>query len=176
MTGHPGTRQRGAVLPSPVVILSIIAVAVAAVAFVATRSGEPAEREITQPAAQQSGQSESESEATAEPSATATTEPAKKKPAKPRVVRSEVAVAVFNNSGIRGLAATTSAQVGEVGWQVSGADNWYGTIPATTVYFPPGLQPAAKLLALDLGVERVMPAVAPMQMDRLTLILTGELG
>jgi hypothetical protein len=31
------------------------------------------------------------------------------------------------------------------------------------------------MLALDLGVDRTAPAVAPMRMDRLTLILTGEL-
>ena len=62
------------------------------------------------------------------------------------------------------------------GWQVVGTDNWYGTIPATTVYFPPKLERAAKLLALDLGIDRTAPSVAPMRMDRLTLILTGELS
>jgi hypothetical protein len=39
--------QRGVVLPSPLVMLSVIAVAMAAIAFVATRGGEPTEREIT---------------------------------------------------------------------------------------------------------------------------------
>ncbi len=39
--------QRGAVLPSPVVWLSIVAVVVAAFAFVATRDTGPEEREIT---------------------------------------------------------------------------------------------------------------------------------
>ena len=52
--------QRGVVLPSPLVMLSVIAVAMAAIAFVATRGGEPTEREIT-PAARESS----------EPSATA---------------------------------------------------------------------------------------------------------
>ena len=66
-------------------------------------------------------------------------------------------------------------RAGDAGWQVVGADNWYGTIPSTTVYYPAKLERAAKLLALDLGVDRTAPAVAPMRMDRLTLILTGEL-
>ena len=39
--------ERGVVFPSPVVILSVIAVAMAGVAFVATRDGAPTEREIT---------------------------------------------------------------------------------------------------------------------------------
>ena len=39
--------ERGVVFPSPVVMLSIIAVAMAAVAFVATRGAEPTEREVT---------------------------------------------------------------------------------------------------------------------------------
>ena len=32
------------------------------------------------------------------------------------------------------------------------------------------------MLALDLGIHRVMPSVAPMRLDRLTVILTGPLA
>ena len=39
--------QRGVVMPSPVIMLSVIAVAMAGIAFVATRGGEPTEREVT---------------------------------------------------------------------------------------------------------------------------------
>ena len=67
-------------------------------------------------------------------------------------------------------------RAGGMGWQVVGTDNWYGTIPATTVYYPPKLKAAGKLLALDLGIKRTAPAVDPMRLDRLTLILTGPLG
>jgi hypothetical protein len=35
------------------------------------------------------------------------------------------------------------------------------------------LKAAAHLLALDLGFHRTMPAVAPMRLDRLTVIMTG---
>ena len=162
-------RQRGLVFPSPVVLLSIIAVAMAAFAFVATRGGEPGEREIT-PVSEPSPSPT----ATATPSAPATTKP-KPKPRKPPVVRSEVYVEVYNNSGITGLASSVAAQAGDMGWQVVGADNWYGTVPATTVYFPPRLEREARQLALDLGIQRTMPAVGVMRLDRLTVVLTGAL-
>ena len=159
--------QRGVVLPSPLVMLSVIAVAMAAIAFVATRGGEPTEREIT-PAARSS----------VAPTPTTSAKPEKPEPTKepaPAIQRGKVYVEVYNNSAVSGLASRVATRATDAGWQVVGADNWYGTISATTVYFPPKLERAAKLLALDLGVERTAPAVAPMRMDRLTLILTGEL-
>ena len=160
-------RQRGLLFPSPVVLLSIIAIAMAAVAFVATRGGEPTEREIT-PVAQP------EPTPTASAPAVAPTPTEKPKPAKPPVQRGKVYVEVYNNSGITGLAGQVATRVTEAGWMVVGTDNWYGTISATTVYHPPRLERAAKLLALDLGIQRTAPAVGAMRLDRLTLILTGE--
>jgi len=80
---------------------------------------------------------------------------------------------VFNNSSVSGLAGRVAAQAAHVGWQVVGSDNWYGTIPASTVYYPPRLAKAAHQLSLDLGIRRRMPAVSPMRLDRLTVILTG---
>ncbi|GAA4118430.1 hypothetical protein GCM10022215_19970 [Nocardioides fonticola] len=168
--------QRGAVLPSPVVVLSIIAVVMAAVVFVATRGGGETEREIT-PAAR----SEASPSATAgDPSGSATpsTDPsasATTTPEPPPIRRSKIYVEVYNNSSITGLASRVATTAGDAGWNVVGADNWYGTIPATTVYYPPRLQRAARVLATDLGIRRTAPAVDPMRMDRLTLILTGEL-
>ncbi len=90
--------------------------------------------------------------------------------------RSKVVVEVFNNSGITGLAGTVAGRATNAGWQVVGSDNWYGTIPTSTVYYPPRLAAAGHLLALDLGIHRVMPAVTPMRLDRLTVILTGPLA
>jgi hypothetical protein len=159
--------QRGVVFPSPVMILSVIAVAMAGVAWVATRHTAPTER-LVEPSAQQS------------PSATHSTyHPPKARhttPAKPKVDRSQVVVEVFNNSGVTGLAGNVAARTAHAGWQVVGSDNWYGTIPTSTVYYPPRLRSAAHLLALDLGLHRVMPAVSPMRLDRLTVILTGPLA
>jgi LytR cell envelope-related transcriptional attenuator len=168
VSGLRTRNQRGVVFPSPVVMLSIIAIAMAGIAYVATRGAEPTERELTT-VAQRPTQTPS-------PSPTlAPQEPKKIKKRKPPAVqRGEVYVDVYNNSGITGLAARVAAKASDAGWQVVGSDNWYGTIPSSTVYFPPRLEPAAKMLALDLGLNRVLPAVDPMAADRLTVVLTAD--
>ena len=160
--------QRGIVFPSPVMILSIIAVAMAGVAWFATRHHEPTEQRVTPSSAQQS------------PSSDASTYTPPKaqhhKPGKPAFDRSKFPVSVFNNSTVSGLAGRVASQTSHLGWQVVGSDNWYGTIPATTIYYPSGMERAGRLLAQDLGVQRVMPSVAPMSTDRLTVILTADFG
>jgi|SRR6478735_10528208 len=160
--------QRGAVFPSPVVILSVLAVAMASIAFVATRGGEPTEREVTTVVKE-------EPKETPAPSYSASASP-DPKPAKPPVQRGKVYVEVYNNSGITGLAGKVAGKATGIGWKVVGSDNWYGTVPATTVYYPKRLKRAAKTLALDLGIQRTAPAVDPMRRDRLTLILTDPLN
>ncbi len=163
--------ERGVVFPSPVVMLSVVAVAMAGVAYVATRAEPPVEREVATVA-------QPEQKDTAEPAPPSQKlpkgEPPAIKKAEPVVERGKVYVEVYNNSGITGLAGTTAAQASDAGWQVVGSDNWYGTIPASTVYYPQRLQAAAKVLALDLGIGRVMPAIEPMDLDRLTVILTAD--
>ena len=158
--------ERGVAYPSPLVMLSIIAVAMAGIAFVATRDQAPTEREITRAAAPP---------ATSSPSATPV-EPTKTPRPEPVVNRGKVYVEVYNNSGITGLAGRVGDRATGAGWQVVGSDNWVGTIPASTVYFPQRLKAAGRLLALDLGIQRVQPAVDSMKLDRLTVVLTGELG
>jgi hypothetical protein len=165
--------ERGVVFPSPVVMLSVVAVAMAGVAYVATRSEPPAEREVTTVA--QPREEPSPSRTTpAQKMPTGKSPTIKKKKTEPVVERGKVYVEVYNNSGITGLAGATAARASDAGWQVVGADNWYGTIPASTVYYPQRLQAAAKVLALDLGIARVMPAIEPMDLDRLTVILTAD--
>ncbi len=85
----------------------------------------------------------------------------------------KVLVEVFNNSGVTGLAAQEAGLLQSAGWSVAATDNWYGVIPASTVYYPPQLADEARQLAAVLGVGRLQPAVAPMQFDRLTVIFTG---
>jgi len=157
-------------MSSPVALMCGAAVILAGLAFFTTDTRE--ERPVATPVAA--------------PQRTASPEPVKR-PAKTeraatvkrrveRVPRRDtVYVSVFNNSNITGLAAQTAERIGAVGWQVVGSDNWYGTIPATTVYYPQQLQRAAKTLALDLGIQRTAPAVDPMRRDRLPLILTEPL-
>ena len=85
----------------------------------------------------------------------------------------DVLVAVYNNTGITGLAAQKAAVLEGAGWKVAATDNWYGSIPADTVYYPPQLHGAAVKLAKVLHITRLRPAVAPMQFDRLTVILSS---
>ena len=180
---HSSTRstsrrdQRGAVLPSPVVLLSIVAVVVAAVAFVTTRDADRGEREITTSSADQDTATPdaTETDDTDPGGAAGSEEPEKPKKTKPPVERADHGVVVFNNTGITGLASEVLARVAEVGWNAVAADNWYGTIAATTVYFPQGQRDAAQKLALDLGVQRIMPADSGMSDTNLTVILTGAL-
>ena len=160
--------ERGVVFPSPVVILSVVAVAMAGIAFVMTRDSAPEDKQISTVA-------QPETTPTPIPTAAPTTS-GPTKPPKSTVDWSKVYVVVFNNSNVTGLAGQVAAKATQIGWQVVGSDNWYGTIPASTVYYPQRLEKAGKLLALDLGIQRTAPAVDPMRLDRLTVILTGPLG
>lgn len=100
--------------------------------------------------------------------------PKKKQTEKPEVTP-DATVDVYNNAGITNLAASASADVQAGGFAIGGVDNWYGAIPSTTVYYPPGLEQQAELLADTLGVSRIMPAVDPMSGERLSLILTAAI-
>ncbi|MBA2464652.1 MAG: LytR C-terminal domain-containing protein [Nocardioidaceae bacterium] len=162
-------------LSSPIAVGCAAAVVVAGVAFVATGT-QPAPVDVVAPV-------------TASPSAAPTSKAPrpvirarkpdkkgseKKEPPRPVIRRSQTYVEVYNNSGISGLAGTTAARAQGAGWQVVGSDNWYGTIPASTVYFPPRLRTEAALLGKDIGITRLQPAIAPMRFDRLTVILTTD--
>ena len=164
----PSRGERGFAMSSPLTLLSVGAVVLAGAAFVVTNGSEP---EKPAPAA-------ATAQVTTTPAAPATTAPTqvlrKKRVKKPVVRRGETYVTVFNNSGISGLAGSTAARAQGAGWQVVGSDNWYGTIPASTVYYPARLHDAAKVLGKDLGISRVKPSIAPMQGDRLTVILTRD--
>ncbi|PKH43702.1 LytR cell envelope-related transcriptional attenuator [Nocardioides alpinus] len=166
---RPSTRrrprdERGVAFPSPLVMLSVLAVAMASITFVATRDQAPTERRVDTATI-----ASAEQTPTPEPAV-----PTRTPKPEPQVKRGEVYVEVFNNSGIKGLAATTASKATTVGWAVVGEDNWYGVVPTTTVYFPPRLKAAGKQLALDLGIKRTSPAVGEMKKDRLTIILTAD--
>ncbi|MFT4264769.1 MAG: LytR C-terminal domain-containing protein [Nocardioides sp.] len=164
--------QRGVVLPSPVVLLSIVAVAMAAVAFFVTR-GDDADKTVEVPTTSISAtpSGAADANAGADASATASATPT----AKP-IKRKKYDVVVFNNTSTKGLAASVGEKVTKAGWHLVGADNWYGSIPKTTVYYPKKYKAAAKQLALDLGIKRIALAEKPMSSSRLTVILTGPLS
>ena len=158
--------QRGVVFPSPVVMLSIVAVAMAGIAYVATQGQEPTEREVTTV-------SRPTEDSSKPPKQTIPTQKPEK--LEPVVQRGKVYVEVYNNSGITGLAGRVGGQAQTIGWNVVGTDNWYGTVPSSTVYYPARLKAAGKQLALDLGIRRVLPATGDsMKRDRLTVVLTAD--
>jgi hypothetical protein len=164
--------ERGIALSSPLALLSVGAVLVAGAAFVVTGGDEPAREAATPVVA-----SPTPTARAAAPSPTAKVAAApkkKKRPVAKPVVRRDAYVEVYNNSGISGLAGSTAARAQGAGWQVVGSDNWYGTVQASTVYFPSRFQAQATLLAHDLGIGRVRPSIAPMRGDRLTVILTRD--
>jgi hypothetical protein len=162
----PRRDERGLVLPTRLMVFSISLVALAGLAFIATQSDDQVPDKVA-PAAHATLTPPSIKESEPTPSATPTKTP-------PVVRRDKVLVAIFNNSNVKGLAGKTGTRAERAGWTVVGTDNWYGTIDTSTVYYGPKLKAAATLLAQDLGITRVKPAIAPMRPDRLTVILTGD--
>ena len=172
---RPGSRrgprrldQRGIAVSSPLALLSAGAVVLAGAAFIVTNGKDdqpvPAAAPVT---------------SSPTPTATQRTAPKpvvsrKPKAKKPVVRRGDTYVEVYNNSGVSGLAGRTASRAQGAGWQVVGSDNWYGTISASTVYYPARLDDEARLLGKDLGIRRLKPSIAPMRGDRLTVILTSD--
>jgi LytR cell envelope-related transcriptional attenuator len=184
--------ERGIALPPWVIGVSIGIVVVAMLTFVVIGSPDRGDDAAANPTSAAS--SAPSDEPSVEPSEPAASEPSKapsskpdkphkpEKPAKAESPRDEPGptgpdrsayVEVYNNTSIDGLANETAAELQDTGWKVVGADNWYGDIPDSTVYYPARLRDVAKLLAADLGIDRLHTAVAPMRFDRLTVILTG---
>jgi hypothetical protein len=161
--------ERGLVLPTRLMVFSISVVALAGLTFVATQSDDETP-DAANPVGVTQRKPTPTSGTTVIPDEPTTTTPK----AKPEVRRDKVNVVVFNNSNITGLAGKTGSRATRAGWNVVGTDNWYGTIDASTVYYPQRLKAAATLLARDLGIARVKQSIPPMRSDRLTVILTGD--
>ncbi len=173
MTGcvRPSKGERGVALPTPVIALSVVAVVVAVLVFWFTGGdGDGRDEKIAQ--------------AGGSPSASASASPKvakaeEKKPAKAApspVDRAKVGVEVYNQSNVAGLAGDVAAKATTVGWNVVGEDNWMGSVPENTVYYPSGMKREGKQLADDLGIKRTHLSVeGSMKGDRLTVILTGGL-
>jgi hypothetical protein len=168
--------ERGVALPSPVALLSVAAVVLAGVAFVSTSGAETPTDAGT--AAHRPAEHAAAAPTSPAPTKTAPKPVIEKKKAdrhkQPSIRRGDTYVEVYNNSGITGLAGETARKISAAGWQVVGSDNWYGTIPESTVYYPERLHAEARLLARDLGITRLHPAISPMRFDRLTVILTSR--
>lgn len=152
----------GVVFASATVIFTVVTVTIAGLALVFTRA------EVPQPGAI----SEVATPVQPSPSVEVSLPPAIF--LAPEVDRGRVQVEVFNNSSVAGLADRVARRADRQGWQIEAIGNWAGSVPTSTVYYPPGLRLEATVLADDLGIRRFRPAVAPMRTDRLTVILSGN--
>jgi hypothetical protein len=84
-------------------------------------------------------------------------------------------VVVLNQSGRAGLAGRTATMLRAAGWTVVATGNFRGTVVATTVYYPAGLDDAAAALAADLpGADRIRPVFGNLSTTRLTVVLTSS--
>ena len=159
----------GVVLPTRLLALSISAVAVAALVFVANDPDKTPAEDAARPAVGKATPSAEPTSSTSPSSPATSTKPKPK-----RIKRGEVFVEVFNNTRTKGLAGGVADKAKAAGWNVVGSDNWYGAVDGTSVYYPPRLKEAARALGRDLGIKHVRPAEEPMRFDRVTVILTDD--
>jgi len=167
--------EDGVVLPTRLMVFSISAIALAGLVFVATQGGD--DGDTAAPSSSHSQPTIGKPNGTAPtitPTETPTVTPTRTPKPPPVINKAKTTVVIFNNSNVKGLAGRTATKAQTLTWNVVATDNWYGTVDATTVYFGKGMKAAAQALAKDLGIARVKPAIAPMQSDRLTVILTAD--
>lgn len=172
----------GAVLPTRLMVLSISTVALGGLVFFATQgddepsgqsgtsiTGSPSTAPITEGPG---GPTATPPAPTPSASASASATP---KPPKP-VVRSKVEVLVLNNTNRTGFAGTVRSRAEKFGWNVVDTGNWQGSVDATTVYYGPGMERAARLLAADLEIKSVKKLFETddLSSERLNVILTDD--
>ena len=168
--------EDGVVLPTRLMVFSISAVALAGLVFVATQGNDNADKATASSSHSQPKFPERDSTAPSitTPTPTPTPTPTASPTPPPVINKAKTNIVIFNNSNVKGLAGRTATKAQTLTWNVVATDNWYGTVDATTVYYGKNMKAAAQALAKDLGIARVKPAIAPMQLDRLTVILTAD--
>jgi hypothetical protein len=135
-------------------------------AAAATTSSTPASREAL-------SQAPDTSSPKASPSAPATSAPVTTVPA--RSTLRDVQVVVLNQTSRAGLASQVADALRGGGWTVAAVGNFHGTVPATTVYYPPGDELAAQTAAEDLqATPRIRPRFGNLSTSRLTVVVTDS--
>jgi LytR cell envelope-related transcriptional attenuator len=87
----------------------------------------------------------------------------------------DVEVVVLNQTSRAGLAGAVADRLRAKGWTVVAVGNFHGVVPATTVYYPPGQENAARVAAHDLPVApRTMPRFSNLSTSRLTVVVTDS--
>ena len=87
----------------------------------------------------------------------------------------DVQVVVLNQTSRAGLASHVADVLRGDGWTVAAVGNFHGTVPATTVYYPPGEELAAQTAAEDLqATPRIRPRFGNLSTSRLTVVVTDS--
>ena len=139
-------------------------------AAAATTSSTPASREALSQAPDTATPKASPSTPATVPVSTApvTTVPARSTPR-------DVQVVVLNQTSRAGLASDVADALRGRGWTVAAVGNFHGTVPATTVYYPPGDELAAQTAAEDLqATPRIRPRFGNLSTSRLTVVVTDS--
>jgi hypothetical protein len=139
-------------------------------AAAATTSSTPASREALsqEPATTSPKASPTESATVPVTTASVTTVP-------PRSTWRDVQVVVLNQTSRAGLASHVADALRGDGWTVAAVGNFHGTVPATTVYYPPGEELAAQTAAEDLpATPRIRPRFGNLSTGRLTVVVTDS--
>jgi hypothetical protein len=139
-------------------------------AAAATTSSTPASREALSQAPDTATPKTSPSAPATAPvtSAPVTTVPA-------RSTLRDVQVVVLNQTSRAGLASDVADGLRGKGWTVAAVGNFHGTVPATTVYYPPGDELAAQAAAEDMqATPRIRPRFGNLSTGRLTVVVTDS--
>ena len=137
-------------------------------AAAATTSSTPASREALSQAPETATPKASPSATVPVTTAPVTTVPARSTPR-------DVQVVVLNQTSRAGLASHVADALRGAGWTVAAVGNFHGTVPATTVYYPPGDELAAQTAAEDLqATPRIRPRFGNLSTSRLTVVVTDS--
>lgn len=87
----------------------------------------------------------------------------------------DVEVVVLNQTSRAGLAGVVADRLRGQGWAVPAVGNFHGVVPATTVYFPPGEDAAARAVAESLPVTpRLKPRFGNLSTTKVTVVVTDS--
>ncbi|MGZ4616819.1 MAG: LytR C-terminal domain-containing protein [Actinomycetes bacterium] len=140
--------------------------------------GSPSTPAAASPRATSSSPSASSAPTAPPPSsAPPATPPASPPPVSPSatVDTSRPEVVVLNQSARQGAAADAADRLRGAGWAIRRTDSFSGTVRTTTVYYPPGMEQAARAVAKTLpGATRVLPRFSTLPRTRLTVVLTDD--
>lgn len=103
------------------------------------------------------------------------TEPSASPSAEPDEQPTRLPLTVLNNTLEKGLATRAAEQFAEQGWEIVGIADWREPTPATTVYYSPGQESAARRLAAEFpAVERVVERSSNGDRNSLTVVVTSD--